>query len=293
MDWSKAKTYLILTFLLLDLVLGYQYYTSQQEALGYVQSFDTQLDELKEVLHERKMMLVTDVPKETPVMNFIQVGHPKEPIQQIAERMLQEDRLIENDQSKGTMKFRSLEGEFEVTPDGFFRLRFEPGLMKADRDLGTKRGQYALQRIAPYVWHGAMYKEDVAVNNFAKGTTTLRYLQSYERYPIFSAVLEINLQDAEIISYNQKALEVGEQEERGQRVISAIGAIRTVAETQDPAEVADPSGITTIHDVKLGYYSQNYVGADVWYLAPMWRIVTDHKVFYVNALTGQLEDNGA
>lgn len=292
MDWSKAKTYLILTFLLLDLVLGYQYYISQQEALGYVQSFDTQLEELKEVLRERKMMLVTDVPKETPVLNFIQVWHPKQPIQQIASEILQDERLVENDQSRGTMKFRSLEGDFEVTPDGFFRLNFEPGLMKAEKDLGTKRGQYALQRVAPYVWNGTMYKEDVALNNFAKGTTTLRYLQSYQRYPIFSAVLEINLQNAEIIGYNQKALEIGAEEENGQRVISAIGAIRTVAETFDPEAVADPSGIAAIHDVKLGYYSQNYVGADVWYLAPMWRIVTDDKVFYVNALTGQLEDNG-
>ncbi|ASS73613.1 hypothetical protein CIG75_00550 [Tumebacillus algifaecis] len=293
MDWSRAKTYLILTFLLLDLLLGYQYYTSQQEALGYVQSFNTQLDELKEVLKERKMVLVTEVPKETPVMRFLQVGHPKEPLPNIAASILVDEKVVEDDQSKGTMKFKSLEGEFEVTSDGYFKLRYRPGLMKADIDIGIKRGQYVLQRLLPNVWNGSLYKEDMALYSVSGENTTLHYLQSYQRYPIFSAVLEVNLENAEILGYRQKALEIGEEEERGQRVISAIGAVRTVAETFDPQEIGNQTGNVIIHEVKLGYYSQNYVGADVWYLAPMWRIVTDYKVFYVNALTGQLENNGS
>ncbi|MFD2170566.1 two-component system regulatory protein YycI [Tumebacillus lipolyticus] len=288
MDWSRAKTYLIVAFLLLDLLLGYQYYSSQQEALGYVQSFSTQLDELKEVLRERRMILMTEVPKETPVMYFLAAGHPQEPLPDIADRILHNEKLVEDDRSKGTMKFNSYEGEFEVTSAGYFKLQYRPAL-KIESDLGVKRGQYILQLISPSVWNGSLYKEDIAINNLSQEGTTLRYLQSYQRYPIFSAVLEVNLNSSGVTSYNQKAMEIGEEEERGQRVISAIGAIRTVAEKHDPAQLPDPKKFVTIHDVKLGYYSQNYAGADEWYLAPMWRIVTDYKVFYVNALTGQVE----
>jgi regulatory protein YycI of two-component signal transduction system YycFG len=289
-DWSKAKTYLILTFLLLDLLLGYQYYTTKQQALGYVQSFSTQLDELKELLRERKMVLLTEVPNETPVMRFLQVWHPKEPLPKIADSILHDESIVEDDRSKGTMKFRSVEGEFEVTGEGYFKLRFrEP--IKLDSNLGSKRGQYVLQRIEQNVWNGSLYKEDIALPSTSeRDHVTLRYLQSYNRYPIFSASLDVHLQNSQIVSYNQKALEVGEEEGRGQRVISAIGAIRSVAESFDPKAVVLQSEAVSILDVKLGYYSQNYVGADVWYLAPMWRIVTDDKTYYVNALTGQVEN---
>jgi regulatory protein YycI of two-component signal transduction system YycFG len=285
MDWSKAKTYFIVTFLLLDLLLGYQYYNAQREAAEYVQSFTAQLSELRDVLSERKLTLQTDVPKETPTMHFVQATHPKQKVADLAGNTFHEANLVEDDKSKGTMKFQTSAGEFGVTGNGFFTMRYLPP-RRVDGDLNSpKLGSTVLSKIDKTIWHQDLYREDM-IN---RDRNVIRYLQSYQKYPVFSALLEVHLQNSEIVSYNQKALEVGEEQESGQRVLSAISALRAVAESLDPGELMNTKDPVAIHDIKLGYYSPNYDDADVWYLWPMWRIVTDQKVYYVNAFTGQVE----
>ncbi|PWK16532.1 two-component system regulatory protein YycI [Tumebacillus permanentifrigoris] len=285
MDWSKAKTYFIITFLLLDLLLGTQYYNAQREAAEYVQSFTAQLTELKDVLSERKMTLQTEVPRETPTMHFVQASHPKALVTDIARDTLSGAKLVEDDKSKGTMKFKTNYGEFGVTGNGFFTMRYLPS-RHVEGDLNSpKLGSAVLAKIDKTIWHQDLYREDIVNHD----RTVIRYLQSYQKYPVFSALLEVHLQNSEIVGYNQKALEVGVEQEGGQRVLSAISALRAVAESLDPGSLMNVKEPVAIHDIKLGYYSPNYDDADVWYLWPMWRIVTDQKVYYVNAFTGQVE----
>ncbi|KEO84973.1 two-component system regulatory protein YycI [Tumebacillus flagellatus] len=296
MDWSKAKTYFIVTFLLLDLLLGYQFYSAQKEAAEYVQSFSSQLQELKDVLSERKMVLQTEVPKETPVMHFLQASHPKEPFADIAQDTFHGVSLVEDDKSKGTMKFKTNDGEFGVTGNGYFTMRYTPTLRMDGDSTPSKLGALVMAKIDGTVWHQDLYREDLINHD----RSVVRYLQSYQKYPIFSALLEVHLQNSEIVGYNQKALEVGDEQESGQRVLSAISAVRAVADSLDPGTPAhlqpanagdgNSGAPVAIRDIKLGYYSPNYDDADVWYLWPMWRIVTDQKVYYVNAFTGQVEN---
>ena len=284
MDWSKAKSYLILTFLLLDILLGYQYYTAREQAQEYVQSFSSQLQELKDLLRERHMVLQTDVPKDTPMMSFLQVSHLNQNVRQIVDEKLHDPQVIEDDRSKGRMKFLTAEGEFVASSDGYFSMKYaEPLRFEAD---SAKFGANILAAITPTVWHSERYREDI----ISKDRSVVWYLQSYDKYPIFSAILEVHLQNSQIIGYNQKALEIGAVQDDGQRVLSAIQAVRSVAESPEPwRRGTDPNTTIAIKDIKLGYYSQNYADADVWYLAPMWRIVTDQKVYFVNAFTGQVE----
>lgn len=284
MDWSKAKSYLILTFLLLDILLGYQYYTAREQAQEYVQSFSSQLQELKDLLREHHMVLQTDVPKDTPTMSFLQVSHPHQDVREFVDQKLHDVQVIEDDKSKGRMKFLSAEGEFTSSRDGYYSMKYAAPLhIEAD---STKFGANILSAVTPTVWHSERYQEDI----ISKDRSFVWYLQSYDKYPIFSAILEVQLQNSQIISYNQKALEIGAVQDGGQRVLSALQAVRSVAESPEPQpKVAEPNTTIAIRDIKLGYYSQNYADADVWYLAPMWRIVTDQKVYFVNAFTGQLE----
>ena len=284
MDWSKAKTYLILTFLLLDILLGYQFYSAREQAQEYVQSFSAQLQELKDMLRENHVVLQAEVPKDTPVMSFLQVSNPPQTGRQVVEGRLHHPQVIEDDKSTGRMKFLTDEGEFTATGDGYFSMKYSLPL-RTQQD-AAKFSTSVLSAITPTVWHSERYREDIV----SKDGTVLWYLQSYDKYPIFSAILEVQLQNSQIIGYNQKALEIGKVQEGGQRVLSAIQAVRSVAELPDVVQRDEmASDVIVIRNIKLGYYSQNYAEADVWYLAPMWRIVTDQKVYFVNAFTGQVE----
>ncbi|MGZ4031989.1 MAG: two-component system regulatory protein YycI [Tumebacillaceae bacterium] len=291
MDWSRAKTYLILTFLILDVLLGYQYYTAQQQAQEYVQSYSTQLQELKDVLKAHKLVLQTDVPKETPIMRFLQVSRPKQPSTEIVNSLFQNARMIENDKNKGTMKFHADEGDFTVSPDSSFAMQYDPYLPINGSESNAKLAVQVLQKIAPNLWQSSKYAEDITTME-SKDHTTIHYVESYDKYPVFSTDLTVELQNSQIIGYNQKALSIGSEEENGQHVLSAISAIRSITDTLDPKMLAKQTGNTAIRDIKLGYYSPNYDDADVWYLVPMWRVMIGQSLYYVNAFTGQVE-NGA
>ncbi|HEU4962470.1 MAG TPA: two-component system regulatory protein YycI [Bacilli bacterium] len=286
MDWSRAKTYLIITFLLLDMLLGYQYYSAQQKAQGYIQPFSVQMEELQGLLTERKMVLQTEVPKETPEMSFLQVSRPKRPTEEVVEKLFDEARLIEDDKSTGTMTFHTEQGEFRVTGQGFYTLQLSnPIPVQGGAD--TKTSQLVRQAIGPLVNDIDLYREDLF---FGSGKNVVfRYQQTYDEYPLFSGLLEVQLQNGGIIRYNQKALTIGDEDSQQRRVLSAINAVRSVAETFDPSTLPDGQEQVFIRSIELGYYSPNYEDADEWYLAPMWRIVTDQHFYYVNAFTGQVE----
>lgn len=284
MDWSKAKTYLIVTFLILDLLLGWQFISAQQEAAGYVQPFTEQVQELRDLLNEHQIRLQAQVPKETPVMSFLRVYHPQESAADIARRHFRDVSVIEDDKSKGSMKFQTAEGEFMATNDGYYHMLYLPQ-KKIEAD-STKLGTHVLQAVVAQVRHAERYREDKVTPD----RTTVRYLQWYESYPVFSATLEIHLQNGRIIGYNQKALDIDQPDENGQRVLSAVTAVRAIVEAIAPEQQGEgQQGVTVVQDIQLGYYSPNYQDADVWYLAPMWRIVTDKNAYYVNAFTGQVE----
>jgi len=293
MDWSRAKTYLIITFLVLDLVLGYQYLTTKQQAQGYVQSYASQLQEVRELLRMHGMILITEVPKETPEMSFLQVSRPKQAVEDILKGTLRDVQMIENDESRETMKFKANEGEFNVTGDGYFSMRLEPTL-PVETGNNAKLSAHVMQKLGPLVWKSDLYREDMTVPTGSE-RMVVRFLQSYDKYPIFSALLEVHLQNSEIILYNQKALEIGTSQERSQRVLSATAALKSITEIED-RNAGTSTGTTqqkemrVIRDVKLGYYSPNYADADVWYLVPVWRIVTDQRSYYVNAFTGRVEN---
>lgn len=291
MDWSRAKTYLIITFLVLDLMLGYQYLTTKQQAQGYVQSYASQLQEVRELLRMHGMILVTEVPRETPEMSFLQVSRPKQEVEEILGQTLHNVHLIENDQSRETMKFQADEGAFNVTGDGYFSMRLEPTL-PVETGNSSKLSLHVMQKLGPLVWKSNLYREDMTVPTGSE-RMVVRFLQSYDKYPIFSALLEVHLQNSEIILYNQKALEVGKPQEHSQRVLSATAALKSITEIGDSntgTNTTQQKEMRVIRDIKLGYYSPNYADADVWYLVPVWRIVTDQRSYYVNAFTGQVEN---
>jgi regulatory protein YycI of two-component signal transduction system YycFG len=291
MDWSRAKTYLILTFLILDVLLGYQYYSAQQQAQEYVQPYSTQLQELKDVIRAHKLVLTTDVPKETPLMRFLQVSLPKQSNTEIVNSLFRDARMIENDKNKGTMKFHSQEGDFSTAANGSFSMMYDPYLTLESGTNTSKLPAQVMQKIAPNVWQSNQYTEDITTHE-GRDHTTIHYLQAYNKYPVFSTDLQVELQNSQIVGYNQKAITIGAEEENGQHVLPAISAIRSIIDTQDPKVLAQQSGSNAIRDIKLGYYSPNYEDADVWYLVPMWRVMIGQSLYYVNAFTGQVE-NGA
>ncbi|MFK7692319.1 two-component system regulatory protein YycI [Paenibacillus sp. HJGM_3] len=72
MDWSRAKTILILSFLLLNITLGYELW-SNQWMIGDKKASADQAEELNKLMQSRGIRLSVDIPKDVPKMKEIVV----------------------------------------------------------------------------------------------------------------------------------------------------------------------------------------------------------------------------
>ena len=72
MDWSKAKTVLIIAFTALNIFLGTQLFQSWSEQARMSDATETSQQELEQLLREKKITLETELPQERPTVSFLE-----------------------------------------------------------------------------------------------------------------------------------------------------------------------------------------------------------------------------
>lgn len=123
------------------------------------------------------------------------------------------------------------------------------------------------------------------------GTVTWRY--SIDGLPLYGSNMRLILAP----SADNESFRIGQWDRRWLRLLGPAGDPRPPVPAQTALlrlaghleSIDDPGGIITA--VTLGYYTGEY-RADAWEVPPVWRLdLADGRFFYVNALTGQLEVN--
>jgi regulatory protein YycI of two-component signal transduction system YycFG len=71
MDWSRAKTILIFSFMFLNLILGYQLWTSRSVQLQAVVDASGALEEIKHLARSKNIELPRELPKDAPKLSEI------------------------------------------------------------------------------------------------------------------------------------------------------------------------------------------------------------------------------
>lgn len=77
MEWGKVKTILIISFLFLNLLLGYQLFESRLEIFSLVS--DEAAEEVKALLREKGIEVKQEIPKETPNVREISIRYRTRP----------------------------------------------------------------------------------------------------------------------------------------------------------------------------------------------------------------------
>jgi regulatory protein YycI of two-component signal transduction system YycFG len=252
-----------MTFLLLDLVLGYQFWKLRTEQAGYVQSYAEQLTEVRDLLASQKWEIRTEVPRVTATLGYLHVRYLD---------------AAEEEWKKRIVAGMVVKGSGQVTVD------------LTDKDISANledesMGDRLWTQLTPWVWPKELYKYD-RTYEIGKGIGVVKYLQHFNGYPIFSAPIDVVIREEKATRYTQAALEVIREEGSKKQVISAVHALRSLSESIDKTAKSNDNKI--IRDIRLGYYSKTY-NADEWYLTPVWRVLTAQEVYYVNALTGEVE----
>lgn len=105
------------------------------------------------------------------------------------------------------------------------------------------------------------------------------YIQVYRGYPIFDGKLKIQKQNGVTIYIFTKVIPQGFELKRT-RAISALEAIFNLLNQQ--------KNIKEIQNIKFGYYLKDF-NVIRGQAVPVWRIVADGEVYYINGFTGMLE----
>ncbi|GAA4724247.1 two-component system regulatory protein YycI [Brevibacillus fulvus] len=252
MDWSRAKTILILAFLILDLFLAYQVYSTRTELWKNADASENDQWNLELFLQQQNIDLQATIPEETPELSYLNIKMPG--VDAILLKKLQGVKI--------TAERSSIYSELQPPMPLPDQTNPEELLQELDDRL-LYAGQY---QIDPY---------------FSTGDR-LVYHQTYQNLPLYIAPLEIYIQNGAVKSYRQTYYQIS-LEGTARETISAYTALRSLVEKQmiEPGE--------KIIDVSLGYYGFHY-DADIQVLAPVWRVITQGgKTQYLNAFTGTME----
>jgi regulatory protein YycI of two-component signal transduction system YycFG len=249
-DWSRAKTILIWAFLLLDLFLGYQVYASRMQHWQDAETVDGNKWDIELYLQQLNITLATEVPQETPELRYLNVEV----------------------QGLKTFALQGIPGIKVSMEKTALAAKLEPPM----RVRGEMTPAELLRQLHPRILHANEY----AADSHQSGRQRFIYLQQYDKLPLFVAPLEIHLENGAVHSFRQTYFHIRSQGS-GRQVISAYTALRSLVEKQiiSPGE--------KIENVQLGYYG--YYDADIQVLAPVWRVIHDGKLHYVNAFTGAVE----
>lgn len=253
MDWSKIKTIFILTFLVLDIYLLYEF-LKIRDANKYEFITETSFEDKLSADDITYVELPKNVVKDAYV-SAKPKGFKKEEV------MLK-------------LKGQSISISAETTLDSVLS---EP--------VGVS-GDFKPAEINTFVKNKVLFGENYKYWDYNKEEKTITYYQQFQNKFFYSnknGKLTLFLNDKnEIVSYKQTLLEEIEDLSNNQEVLAPLKAIETL---YDNGLLKPKSKITK---VEIGYFTLVQLTASQ-VLTPTWRFVVDNEEnLFVNAFEGQI-----
>ncbi|MFS0821118.1 two-component system regulatory protein YycI [Bacillus sp. 1P02SD] len=252
MDWSKTKSVFIITFLILNIFLGYQ----------LVQKRDnSQLDAIAERTIDEKLadeeITYEALPKEPKELSYISG----------------KVQIFKEDDIK---KLKNQEVNIETA--GVLKGKFSDSIKISLTD------QVVHQFVKDHLLSGEKY----TVWSVDQETGTIVLVQQHNNYKIFDTSLNISgviylsiNEDHEVVSYEQTLLSDFEEH----KLEEVISPIKTLENLYDNYHLKSGSHVSK---VEIGYYPL-VPNSESQLLAPTWHVVIDDEIdIYVNAIEGQI-----
>lgn len=284
MKWEFAKTWLIVAFLFLDCILGWQVYAQRQAQVAYVESYSDLLANTKTLLSEHGLSLDTTVPQNHDKMSVLKGTYAQPALTQLAATAFPGVSQVHVDTTAGEAKLPS--GTIQITDLGSWSVDYSTPVI---RNYNTQTDMLKV------VWKGSQYVPDNVTSGQVTDKPSVKqynFIQKYQSYLIFDASVAVEANPSSVVSFQQTAVTNLQAVGSAKPTISALDALDSLANSVDQMMTNPGSQILSI---QLGY-AHKVAGdtapdtatpsANYWF--PVWRIVTKGTVYYVNAFTGKV-----
>jgi hypothetical protein len=277
MDLSRAKTILILCFLLLNLFLASQLWQVSRYLPAGGALSATEVEQAQLALASAGYELSALLPRQVPSMALLHVTRQSLAVTDWQRRVFGTSETSKAVQDGKTVFL--LENErLEITPYG--QLKFS--LLDYRRGTGADSRQSVERFLRERGFWLEGLKFDLSFPG-EPGTIHYRFVQIFQKLPLFAGYVEVRVTEGKIREVTLRRLQPLEFSGREVRVISAAEALEVFISK----DLFLPD--KRILDISLGYFSREY-NASRWEIAPAWRIAAaGGHFFYVNAFTGELE----
>lgn len=279
MDLSRAKTILIMAFLVLNFFLGLLLWQNPRNLRVQGGLTAEEAEQAKTALREAGFELQTALPRQTPRLSLLHVSRPPLNEDNWAARFWPGGGAQKRTASPGETYFVKGQEQLKINASGHLVFRQPAGGSAVPAEEGRLLADRLLRE-------RSLLEDGLKFDlSFPAGgnVQVYRYLNIYQGFPLFNNFTNVHLHAegiGEIGIYRLQPLSFSGREIQ---VVSAAMAVQTLLNQPGSFKAKN------ITDLSLGYYSQVY-NAERWEIAPVWRFAAaDGTVFYVNAFTGEAE----
>ncbi len=289
MEWTRAKSVLIICFLLGNLILGYQLLSHPgANATGgevlWAQEAGT-AETLRANLAEMNVDVQADIPDSAPRMYAVSVSHDKPEIESLKGALFHDDEVLDPVLVGGRVGgYRSERAAMVVGGTGSLRFQITEDVPERDMDrseaLSVAKSFLDDARLRP-----AGMQFDY-VQRSAKGKYTVFYCQHYQDTPVFGGGIALRVEGGEVREYQRLWYRIHGYAGRLRPVMTAVQAMSE--NVNRIGMIADTADASAIVDIQLGYYAGMQQEGS-WNAEPAWRIrLDDGTAIFINAFSGAM-----
>ncbi len=285
MDWSKAKTILIIAFIITNAFLFYNLEKDGPPSDNLSSLAAERIEDVEEILDKRGISLPSGIPREMPEIASLEVAYYQMDKFVEAEAFLGNDFNTEDDVfSKGSEVMRVLEGKMLIYENTEAIKGLEPSLDDAVDIAETFMKEKEL------LLSDAILKSAISENGLVK----LIYVQTAEDLPLENGRMEILISSLGVARFERIWMEVIAVGDAARKVIPATKALLMAIETLEERRISEIEEMDLIYlfDTKKTSLSK-WQDIKSGTALPVWRIdlPEDDGSIYVDAYEGIVISN--
>ncbi|SNX53716.1 two-component system regulatory protein YycI [Thermoanaerobacterium sp. RBIITD] len=270
MNWSRAKTILILIFTILNFIL----YTGNMKIAATNNTVPTakEINEMYRILDNNNIKIQTNVPNNYKPMPMLRVKLKNYDKDFIMSNFIKNSKF--NSYNGGTTY--NIGNETIEVKNGYFYYKIVDDKFKnMDKDT-------AFDYIKSFVKENNLIeKYSVANATYDGNKYTVEYTEIYNGYNVDVSYMKGVINNG-TFSFESTWLIPVEEEKEKREIIHPVNALLKLL------EINEGSKITIVKEVKPVYFF-SWKDADMGEAIPAWRITTESSTYYINAYTGNIE----
>ncbi len=283
MDLTRAKTALILAFLVLNMYLGYQLWYSSDHYISPLTVTTGEVEQILAQVEEYNYDLIVPLPRQSFTMSLLSVQAKDLDEEGLVDSLFPEEPPLKHVQGQETIY--SLNDKTLIFPGrGRAVYRKQPLAEPESRD-----AQDLQHRGEEFLQGKGLLPDDAVFGGIYPGAGGMKrvvFYQSYEGISLYTSFIDLQFQEDQVMGFDLYWLEPLEFSGENRHVLPATQALLRFLEVVGPAPSSEE-----IVDLSLGYFSRDY-DAQKWDVVPVWRIASrSGSVVYINAFSGEEEES--